>query len=194
MPHIARAILAGIWGAGAGKPSLPSSCLSILSTVPTTDPGGHHAPLSQPRKGKLSWSRHAVFGLQSHLAPLPHRTWFCSSHCESCAIKKKTARVCRAHCGGAGFISEQWGHLLGSPCSPGDARPGCAFGWEALAPCHMLLIHQGPWLPPATLIMHCNNKEAFSLTREAYLCQERAFRPHKIELSLKALLESIASL
>lgn len=89
MPHTARAILAGIWGAGAGKPSLPSSCLSILSTVPTTDPGGHHAPLSQPRKGKLSWSRHAVFGLQSHLAPLPHRTWFCSSHCESCAIKRR---------------------------------------------------------------------------------------------------------
>lgn len=86
------------------------------------------------------------------------------------------------------------GRLLGSPCSPGDAQPGCAFGWEVLAPCPMLLIHQGPWFPPAILIMQCNNKEAFSLTREAYLCHERAFRPHEIELSLKALLESIASL
>lgn len=38
--------------------------------------------------------------------------------------------------------------------------------------------------------MHSGHKEAFSFTKEAYLYDERALRPHKIESSLNALLES----
>jgi hypothetical protein len=56
--------------------------------------------------------------------------------------------------------------------------PGCLF------------IKKPPSNFPCHLIMHSGHKDTFSLTKEAYLYNERALRPHKIESSLKALLES----
>lgn len=56
------------------------------------------------------------------------------------------------------------------------------------APCCLFI--KKPLSFPCHLIMQSGHKDSFSLTKEAYLYDERALRPHKIESSLKALLES----
>lgn len=140
-----------------------------------------HSP-HKPRKQSI-----AGFCIPRHVNfPKPPAVWL--------NIWGKAGRVCRACPFGSGILmsilAPPWG-ISSTPLtlSEGCPCPLCTQGAGAIpAPCCLFI--KKPLSLPCHLIMHSGHKDAFSLTKEAYLYDERALRPHKIELSLKALLES----